>query len=192
MKRIRLFQRYLLFILNAKKSAFFQCIILLMLIGFWQVSDAEQEGLYTNKPVLSLAAAKKGADACEAMAISLGLKLSVAIVDDGAHLMLFRRMSGASLASADIALGKAVTASRTELNTRHLAEYVHGKDGGQKKNPGLAYLPSMVTLSGGLPIKVKRQVIAGIGVSGASADHDEACAQAALNALQSDDKGAMQ
>ena len=147
--------------LKIKRGMIVHKLIVALLIGYGQFSYAQKENLFVNKPLLSLTAAKKAADSCEAMAIKLGLTLSIAIVDDGAHLLLFRRMSGASLASVDIALGKAVTASRTELNTRHLAEYVHGKDGGQKNSPGLAYLSDMVTLGGGLPIRVNRRVIGG-------------------------------
>ena len=175
--------------LKANRWMIAQSFIVVLITGHGQISNAKIENLYTSKPVLSLTAAKKAAAACEAVAVNLGLNLSIAIVDDGAHLLLFRRMSGASLASADIAIGKAVTASRTELNTRHLAEYVHGKNGGKSIAPGLAYLPGMVTLGGGLPIRVGQKMVGGIGVSGASVDQDEACAQAALNALLTEDKG---
>lgn len=169
-----------------------QSFMVILLLGHGEESDGREEILYTSKSVLSLAGAKKAADECEDMAVDLGLKLSIAVVDDSANLVLFRRMPGASLVSIEVAIGKAVTASRTNLNTRHLAEYVHGKDGGQKHNPGLAYLPGIVTLGGGLPVRLGQQVVGGIGVSGASVDQDEGCAQSALNALLREVKAPIQ
>ena len=68
------------------------------------------ETFYGEKSTLLLTGAKKAADACEAVARQKNLKLSIAIVDDSGQLILFRRMSGSSLASVDIALGKAKTA----------------------------------------------------------------------------------
>lgn len=143
-----------------------------------------KEALLSSKPTLLLAAAKQAADACEAMAKQRGLKLSIAIVDEGTHLILFRRMPGSSLGSVDIAMGKAQTAVRLASPTRGISEYIHGKNGQPGTSSGVAYLPGIVTLVGGLPIKVNQQLVGGIGVSGASGDNDEACGQAALDSLK--------
>ena len=43
--------------------------------------------------------------------------------------------------------------------------------------------PRMVCFGGGLPIRHEGRVIGGIGVSGGSAEQDEACARAGLKAL---------
>ena len=96
-------------------------------------------------------------------------------------------MPGSSLGSVDIALGKAGTAVRLASSTRGITEYIHGKDGEPGNSSGVAYLPNIVTLVGGLPIKVNNQLVGGIGISGASGDKDEACAQAALDSLKSDE-----
>ena len=142
------------------------------------------ETFYGEESTLLLTGAKKAADACEAVARQKNLKLSIAIVDDSGQLILFRRMSGSSLASVDIALGKAKTAIKFPAPTRAITEYVHGKNGEPGKSPGLAHMNGFVTLIGGLPIKVDNQLVGGIGISGASGDQDEACAQAGLEALK--------
>ena len=47
------------------------------------------------------------AEACEAKATQAGWKMNIAVVDDGADLVLFQRMDGAFLGSVDIAQMKA-------------------------------------------------------------------------------------
>ena len=143
-----------------------------------------KDAIYGNKSTLLLSAAKKAADACENMAIENNLKLSIALVDEGAQLLLFRRMSGSSLGSVDIAMGKAKTAVRLAGSTRGITEYIHGKEGQVGTSSGVAYLPGIITLVGGLPINVNKQLVGGIGVSGSSSDNDEACAQMALQAIE--------
>ena len=157
-----------------------------LLLGttIFSTNNFAAETFYSEKPVLLLAGAKKAADACETVAKQNNLKLSIAIVDDSGQLILFRRMFGSSLASADIALGKAITAVKFPVPTRAIAEYVHGKKGEPGKSPGLAHMDGIVTLVGGLPITLDKQLIGGMGVSGASGDQDEACAQVGLVALK--------
>ena len=48
---------------------------------------------------------------------------------------------------------------------------------------GLTAQPGLALFGGGLPIIAEGTVIGGIGVSGASADQDEDCAQAGLGAI---------
>jgi uncharacterized protein GlcG (DUF336 family) len=53
--------------------------------------------------------------------------------------------------------------------------------------PGLAFVPGLVTFEGGLPIKTAGgEHIGSIGVSGATADQDGVCAQAALDFVKDD------
>jgi glc operon protein GlcG len=53
--------------------------------------------------------------------------------------------------------------------------------------PGLAHIPGIATFEGGLPIKTAGGVhIGSIGVSGATAQQDGVCAQAALDAVAND------
>ena len=153
-----------------------------LLILSYSLSLGEEMVLNT-KPVLSLQAAKKIADACEAKAKEEGWNMNIAIVDDGANLLLFRRMPNAFLVSIDIAIDKAKSSARITLPTRVIADFTYGEDRKGGPVPGLAHVEGIIAFAGGLPISVGTAVIGGIGVSGASADQDEECAQAGLDAL---------
>lgn len=136
-----------------------------------------------TKPVLDLETAKRAADACEAMAKEKGWKIDIAIVDDGAHLVLFRRMLGSPLISVDIAVRKAQTAVKIPRPTRSLGERAYGTADKPAGAPGLAALGEIVLFPGGLPIKHGTTPIGAIGVSGVKADYDEMCAQAGIDAI---------
>jgi len=97
-----------------------------------------------------------------------GDRISVAIVDDGGNLMLFARADNASLTTQNVALTKARAAAMTRLLT--------GKKSGtgteRSDHHALAItlaagIDRFCTMEGGIPIKVKGQVIGGVAVSGA-------------------------
>src|SRR5690242_800171 len=60
---------------------------------------------------LNLAGAESILAAARKKAASMNLKLNLAVVDDGGHLLAFARMDGARPASAYTAMTKAVTAA---------------------------------------------------------------------------------
>ena len=64
-----------------------------------------------NKPVLELADVKTIAAAAEAEALKNNWAVSIAIVDDGGHLLHFQRLDGAAAISSHIAPAKAHTAA---------------------------------------------------------------------------------
>ena len=144
---------------------------------------AAAETTLPSKPVLTLAAAKQAADACEALAEKNDWKVNIAIVDDGAHLVLFRHMDGSSLISRRIAIEKAESAARLPRPTRALGERAYGGAGKTPANPGLAALDGVILFAGGLPIRAGGTPVGGIGVSGVTADQDEQCAQAGIDAI---------
>jgi glc operon protein GlcG len=133
---------------------------------------------------VDLETAKKMADACEAKAVEEGWKMNVAVVDAGADLVLFQRMNGAFLGSVDIAQMKARSSAMFPFPTRGLSEIAFGKEGEPGRTPGLAFVPGLAAFPGGLPIKTANVAhIGAVGVSGGTGDQDEACAQAALDAV---------
>jgi uncharacterized protein GlcG (DUF336 family) len=133
---------------------------------------------------VDLQTAKKMADACEAKAAEEGWKMNVAVVDGGADLVLFRRMDGAFLGSVEIAQMKAQSSAMFPFPTRGLGEIAFGKDGEPGRTPGLAFVPGLAAFPGGLPVMTADGAHLGaIGVSGGTGDEDEACAQAALDAV---------
>ncbi len=136
-------------------------------------------------PIMTLEIAKKMADACEAKAIAEGWRpVNIAIFDEGANLKLFRRQENAFLGSIQISQMKGHSSAMFPFSTRLFAELSFGKDGNPAPIPGIAHVPGIATFAGGLPIMTAGGAqIGGIGVSGASADEDEQCAQAGIDAV---------
>ena len=139
-----------------------------------------------TKTIIDLQLAKKMADACEAKRATTDWRpLNIAIVDSGADLILFRRQDGAFLGSIDIALNKAKSAAMIPYPTRAIGELAYGKEGNPAGLPGIATVDFLVPFPGGLPIRAQNgDLIGAIGVSGATGDQDEECAQAALDSVK--------
>ena len=135
------------------------------------------------KPTVSLAMASKMADACENLAKKENWRpVNIAIYDDGGNLKLFRRQDDSFLHSIKIAEAKARTSSGLPMSTRQLGELAYSDTA---KVPGIELVSGFVVFPGGLPILTKSgHQIGGIGVSGATADQDEQCAQAGIDAIQ--------
>jgi glc operon protein GlcG len=130
------------------------------------------------RSMLTLATAKKMVDACEQKAKAEGWKVIIAIVDDGGNLKYFSRMDESFLLSVKVAQLKANTSAAVPFSSRRFGEIA-------KANPGVELVPGTATFPGGLPIiTASGKHLGGIGVSGASADQDEACAQVALDAVK--------
>ena len=138
-----------------------------------------------SKPILTLDMAKKMADACEAARATGGWRaLNIAIYDDGGNLKLFRRQENAFLGSIQISQMKGHTSAMFPFPTRLMGTLSFGKDGEPPAVPGIAFIPGIASFAGGLPIMTAGgQQIGGIGVSGASADEDEMCAKAGVDAI---------
>ena len=168
--------------MKSENSRWFIVLTVCLLVLSSGLSFGEETGLGT-KPVLTLQVAKRIADACEAKAIAEGWNMCISIVDDGANLLLFRRMPNAMLATVDIAIGKAKTSASMTMPTRVIADFTYGGDRKGGPLPGLAHVEGFIAFAGGLPIAAGTTVIGGIGVSGASADQDEECAQAGIDAV---------
>jgi len=133
-----------------------------------------------QRPILSLEVAKKMAAACEAKAKQEGWKMNIAILDAGGNMKHFSRMDDSFLKSIEIAQLKAATSAGLPFSTKQIGEIA-------AKVPGIAFVPGIVTFEGGLPILTgDGKHIGSIGVSGASAEQDGLCAQAALDAVKND------
>lgn len=138
-----------------------------------------------TRPVLSLDMAERMADACEALAEQEGWRrVNIAIYDDGGNLKLFRRQDGAFLHSIRVAQLKAHTSAGMPRSTRALGDLTYANP---ERPYGIEQVPGFVVFPGGLPIlTADGQQLGGIGVSGATGDQDEACAQAGLDAVAAD------
>ncbi len=139
-----------------------------------------QDAVVTYKslaPDAALELAKRALQQCR----HDGFQVAVVVVDRfGAPLVMLRdRYAG--LAAPDTATGKAWTAVNFGRNTGDLTKAI----GDGRLSAGLARLPRVVMLAGGLVIEAGGALLGGIGVAGApGGDKDEACASAALAGIR--------
>ena len=131
-----------------------------------------------NKPVLELADIKKIAAAAEAEALQNHWAVSIAIVDDGGHLLWLQRLDGAAPISAHIAPAKAHTAA---LGRRDSKVYEDMINGGRASFLSAPELQGM--LEGGVPIVKDGQCLGAVGVSGVKSGEDVQVARAGLAAV---------
>lgn len=131
-------------------------------------------------PVITPNAAHRAVAGAVAYATAQGWHINAAVVDRAGHLMAFLRMTQAPLHSIDIAIDKAFTSASFGLATSAWAQ-VLADDALLRQ--GLNVRPRLVLFGGGLPILDGDARIGGIGVSGASAEQDEACAAAGLKTI---------
>lgn len=131
-----------------------------------------------TKPVLGLAEIKKIAAAAEAEAVANKWAVTIAIVDDGGHLLWLQRMDGAAPISAHIAPSKATTAA---VGRRESKVYEDMINNGRVSFVTAPYIDGM--LEGGVPVIVDGQVIGAVGVSGVKSSEDAQIARAGIAAL---------
>jgi len=110
-----------------------------------------------------------------------GFQIAVAVVDRSGQPQVMLRDRFAGLHAPDTAVRKAYTALSFRTATSDLVKSVRS---GQL-DPGLAQLPHVAMLGGGLMIEAAGSQLGGIGVSGApGGDKDEECAKAGLDAIR--------
>ena len=131
-----------------------------------------------SKSVLTLDEANSMIDAAFAEADKNGWKVTVAVVDDGGHLLAMRRMDGCAPVAAYIAPQKARSAA---LGRRETSEFEAMINGGRTAFLSAPEITGL--LEGGVPWKVEGQVVAAIGVSGVKPDQDAQVAKAGIAAL---------
>lgn len=126
--------------------------------------------------------AQKAIQAAIEKSAELGLKMNIAIVDEGANLLAFARMDGAWLGSVDISIRKAKTARYFDMNTGEIGKL--SQPGGplyniEHSNGGLISFP------GGVPVLNHKGVVIGaIGVSGSTVENDHIVAMAGAEVMQ--------
>jgi glc operon protein GlcG len=131
-----------------------------------------------TKPVLEFADIKAIAAAAEAEALKNNWAVSIAIVDDGGHLLSYQRLDGAAPISAHIAPAKARTAA---LGRRESKVYEDMINGGRVSFLSAPDLSGM--LEGGVPIIKDGQCLGAVGVSGVKSNEDAQIAKAGIAAI---------
>ncbi|HVY71166.1 MAG TPA: heme-binding protein [Verrucomicrobiae bacterium] len=130
-------------------------------------------GHVAAKHTLTLEGAKQAGEAAARWARENGASPSIAVVDDGGHLLYFVRPESSFAAGAGVSIGKARTAAIFKKPTRDFEESIN------KGRFTMTALPDFTPLQGGVPIVHEGHVIGAIGVSGAkSAAQDDEVAKA--------------
>lgn len=131
---------------------------------------------------LGLTAAHKVIEKAHAKATQLGIKVTVAIVDDGGHLKALGRMDGAIPLSPQLAEAKAVGAAMFGRDGEALAKMAQDRPGFFAAADRLVRTPLIPGLGSALIVE-DGIVIGAVGVSGGRPDQDLECAQAGLSEL---------
>lgn len=131
-----------------------------------------------NKAVLELSDVKTMVQAAEACALQNHWSVTIAVVDDGGHLVWLQRLDGAAAISAHIAPAKAQTAA---LGRKESKSYEDTINGGRYSFLSVPFLSGM--LEGGVPIMKGGQCLGAIGVSGVKSAEDAQIARAGIAAL---------
>ena len=131
-----------------------------------------------TKSVLTTADVKKIAAAAEAEALANNWAVTIAIVDDGGHLLSLQRLDGAAPISAHIAPSKAKTSAMGRRETKIYEDIINN---GRTAFLTVPYIDGM--LEGGVPVVVDGQVVGAVGVSGVKSEQDVQIAKAGIAAL---------
>ena len=123
---------------------------------------------------MTIAMAKELAEAVEKAATILGVKVVVAIRDEGANLVLLHAMDDSYIASVQASQDKAYTAVALKMPT-HIA--LDESRGGSLD--GLTNGNGILLLGGGYPLRTDIKIYGGIGVSGGTKEQDTTLAMVA-------------
>ncbi|AOB27860.1 MULTISPECIES: heme-binding protein [Bordetella] len=131
-----------------------------------------------TKPVLVAEDVKKILAAAEAHALANKWAVTIAVVDDGGHLLGQLRLDDAAPISARIAPAKASTAALGRRESRVYEEIINN---GRQAFLSAPLLEGM--LEGGVPVTVDGEVVGAVGVSGVKSSEDAEIARAGIAAL---------
>lgn len=151
--------------------------LVILFAVLWLANAAPTAQQLPTRKTLTLDVARRVAAAAETEAKRNNWAVSVAVVDDAGHLMVFHRLDGAKLVATDIAIRKARTAVYFQGPTKSLEEEVAGG------RTALLPIDGFMPLEGGIPLIVEGVLVGAIGVSGVTGSQDAQCAQAGVNAL---------
>ncbi len=130
-------------------------------------------------PSITLAQAKRVAEAALAPAHENGWTMVIAIVDPGGYLVYLEKMDQTQVGSIAIAESKARSAAIFKRPTQTFQERLASGGDGLL----VLRLKDAIPVEGGLPIIVDGKLIGALGVSGGSSAEDEVCADAGAAAL---------
>jgi uncharacterized protein GlcG (DUF336 family) len=130
-----------------------------------------------HKPVLTLEDAKRIAAAAEAEAVKNEWKVTIAVVDDGGHLLYLQRGHETRFGSVETAIAKAHMAAALHTPSKASEDAVLSG-----RLIHLA-LPGVIPAEGGVPLLREDVVIGALGISGVRSVQDGQIAAAGAAAL---------
>ena len=130
-----------------------------------------------TKPILTAEDCDKIYAACREEALKNKWNVTVAIVDDGGHVLLLKRMDGAAPVTAEIAVEKSRSAAIARRSTKVTEDRIAAGRIALLRMPPLP-------VQGGLPIMVQGECVGGVGVSGVQSHEDEQVCSAGLAVLK--------
>ncbi len=135
---------------------------------------------------LSLAGARAMIAGAEVKATEMKIKVNIAAVDEGGHLLAFERMDGARPASLYTAITKATSAATFRQATGPLAAGSAPADpllNISLQNAAQASGGKVTALLGGVPAVVDGQTIGAVGIAGGTGEQDAQIAHAGVQAF---------
>jgi glc operon protein GlcG len=130
---------------------------------------------------LTLEQAQTVIDAAHEKAREDGLRVTVAVVDEGGLLKALGRMDGAPPLSAQIAEAKAVGAALWHRDGDELASVQESRAAFFASVSSMVRVP-IVPADGSVVVRDGDTVLGAVGVSGAKPEEDRACAEAGIAA----------
>jgi uncharacterized protein GlcG (DUF336 family) len=142
--------------------------------------DSSSKKAYSMKSKCSLEMSdvKTIAAGAEAEALRNNWVVTIAIVDDGGHLLWLQRMDGAAAISAHIAPAKAHTAALGRRESKWYEDVINGGRTSFLSAPDITGL-----LEGGVPIMKDGQCLGAVGISGVKSSEDAQIARAGITAI---------
>lgn len=131
-----------------------------------------------SRPFLSVDAVRRIGQAAVAHAESHQWAVTIAIVDDGGHLLWLERLDGAAPISSHIAPAKARSAALGRRESKGYEEMIN-----QGRVSFLSAPELQGMLEGGVPVLVDGHCIGAVGVSGVKSSEDAEIARAGIAAL---------
>ena len=131
-----------------------------------------------NKSTLDHSDVKAIVAAAEAEALRNNWAVTIAIVDDGGHLLGLQRLDGAAPSTAYMAPAKANTAALGRRDSKVFEDMING---GRTSFLSAPVLQGM--LEGGVAIMKDGQCLGAVGVSGVKSSEDAQIARAGIAAI---------
>ena len=133
-----------------------------------------------TKAILSLDQVQRILDAAQAEATAQGWAVTIAVTDDGGHLLGLRRMDGCAPMASYVAPEKARSAALGRRETQGFEDMINN---GRMAFLSVPMLQGLMT--GGVPLRLADQVVGAIGVSGVKPEQDAQVAHAGVAGLES-------